>query len=82
MNAAMSSRRTFEHAATSGRGSEIGLSLLGLVAGILLMGLGIVVDVPLIAGAGFVAFSGSFLYLNAMFWGYVYSRRENESDNR
>lgn len=76
---AMSSRRTSSiisvrqaaaPAATSG--NKIGTAVISLIAGLLVLALGIKLDVTALMGVGFTVFACALMYLNAMFWAYMY----------
>lgn len=69
MNTSISSKREFVAPQVSWNGSSY--AVMGLIAGFVLMILGIAVNITAIAGIGFVALTSSFLYLNSMFWARV-----------
>lgn len=71
MNAAMSSRRVFVPASESKMGGKA-FSVFALIAGVVFMVLAAQFNAPLLAGVGFVGVAGSLMYLNTMFWCWMY----------
>lgn len=50
--------------------------ILALVAGLVLMVAGIRTNLEVLMIPGFIAFIYSFLYLNCMFWAYMYDKKK------
>lgn len=70
MNTAVSSRRFVVPARREGPSGNS--MLVTLVGGFLVMVLGMVMDVTVVAGLGFVGFASAFLYYNGVFWAKMY----------
>lgn len=66
----ISARQASVPAATGG--SKIGIAVISLIAGLLILALGVKLDVTAIMGVGFTVFACALMYLNAMFWAYMY----------
>lgn len=75
MNTTMSTKRTFVAPRRESM-SGTGISVIGLVAGLALMALGVGLDNSLPAAVGFVSFATSFMYLNGMFWAKLYDSKK------
>ena len=76
---AMSSRRTSSiitsrpaAASAAEGGSKTGTAVIALIAGVLILALGIKINVPVVMGIGFTALCCALMYLNAMFWAHMY----------
>ncbi|GEM_PF-3688698 len=67
---AMSSRRTFESFAAprAKKAGHTGLPVLVFLVGLALLAAGIYANISVLAIIGFVPFTATLLYWNAMFW--------------
>ena len=66
----ISARQNVVPAATEG--NRIGTAVISLIAGLLVLALGVKLDVTAVMGVGFTVFCCALMYLNAMFWAYMY----------
>lgn len=76
MSTAMSSKRSYVPAHEEASSKAKGTAFIALIAGAVFLAFGIKLDSTVLSIIGFVAFTSSMLYFNAIFWAYVMKDRK------
>ena len=75
MSTAMSSKKTFVSSRHESKTSRNGFAALAVIAGLFVMIVGIQTDLSALMVVGFAAFGSALMYLNTMFWAWMYETK-------